>query len=183
MTAITESTIQVMYKVELARALELRELGHWKHHPKPDVVIKSMGKRVYGRASSRGIVTISTLFIGTEAHDSLLDTVRHELAHLLAGTAARHGSAWKVTARLLGADPSSTGEAGCATLEDKMRGKYELIAHFEDGTSKTVGYMHKRSAARLNYKPTEYRWKHVQGKKIMRFSYKLRDNNANKRAA
>ena len=48
------------------------------------------------------------------------DTILHEIAHALAGAGAGHGSAWKATARRLGATPKS-----CAPESDDARRRRE----------------------------------------------------------
>ena len=42
---------------------------------------------------------------GTDAE--IMDTIRHEVAHALAGPFAKHGPEWKAWARKLGANPRS----------------------------------------------------------------------------
>ena len=51
----------------------------------------------------------------TEA--SVLDTLRHEIAHALAGSAAKHGPKWKAVAVRLGATPRSCVTSGRAVME------------------------------------------------------------------
>ena len=45
--------------------------------------------------------------------ETVLDTLLHEIAHAIAGPAARHGPAWKAVAQRLGATPKA-----CAAVEE-----------------------------------------------------------------
>jgi len=49
--------------------------------------------------------------------DKVLDTIRHEIAHALAGSAANHGPEWKRWARTVGCNPSRNGEVNKETRE------------------------------------------------------------------
>lgn len=49
--------------------------------------------------------------------ESVLDTLRHEIAHALAGPAAKHGPKWKAIAVRLGATPRSCESTGLAVVE------------------------------------------------------------------
>jgi predicted SprT family Zn-dependent metalloprotease len=58
------------------------------------------GKRVIGLSSW-------VWELNTTHDEPLLDTLRHEVAHVLAGYAARHGSTWKSWAEKMGAIPQA----------------------------------------------------------------------------
>ena len=58
-------------------------------------------------------IEIAAYYAANSPVESVLDTLMHEIAHALAGAAARHGPAWKVVAIRLGATPRS-----CATSEE-----------------------------------------------------------------
>jgi len=61
--------------------------------------------------------------------EQLTDTILHEIAHALAGPAAKHGPAWKAIARRLGATPKS-----CAPESDEVRLRREAArANFRVG--------------------------------------------------
>ena len=49
--------------------------------------------------------------------ESVLDTLRHEIAHAIAGPVARHGPAWKAIAVRLGAIPRSCESSGQAVVQ------------------------------------------------------------------
>ena len=64
--------------------------------------------RTAGRASHdrrRGLWTV-TLAAWADERGGATDTVRHELAHIVAGIDARHGPAWRRVARAIGCQPS-----------------------------------------------------------------------------
>jgi len=66
------------------------------------------GSRRLGLCSySRKLIKLSRHHIlnGTDAE--IMDTIRHEVAHALAGPFAKHGPEWKMWARKLGATPRS----------------------------------------------------------------------------
>lgn len=43
--------------------------------------------------------------------DEIIDTIRHEVAHALAGYKVKHGAAWKKIAKQIGARPQSSSSA------------------------------------------------------------------------
>ena len=141
----------------------------WEHHYIGVEIENS--RTVLGRATNLGRVKISRAFIGTQAWDDLLDTVRHELAHLVAGLNARHGPDWRRVARDLGAVPEASSMVAANCLKKATRGRWALLAHLEDGSEVTMGYQHRRSKARLEYAPTPWCWRHINGVKILRFEY------------
>ena len=52
-------------------------------------------------------IEIAEYYARNSPEESVLDTLRHEIAHALAGPAAKHGPKWKAVAVRLGATPSS----------------------------------------------------------------------------
>jgi len=50
-------------------------------------------------------IEIAEFYALHNSADKVLDTLRHEIAHAIAGPAARHGPAWKAVALRLGATP------------------------------------------------------------------------------
>lgn len=83
--------------------------------------------------------------------DQVTDTILHEIAHALAGPAARHGPAWKSIARRLGATPKS-----CAPENDGARRRLEAVrANFRAGDSVSFiarGQLHTGVIVRMNPK-------------------------------
>lgn len=59
------------------------------------------------------VISESLLACGLE---QVIDTLRHEAAHAVAGLEAKHGPVWKATARRLGATPKA-----CGTLTAEQR--------------------------------------------------------------
>src|SRR3954467_11086748 len=50
-------------------------------------------------------IEIAEYYARNSPEETVLDTLRHEIAHALAGPAAKHGPAWKAVAVRLGARP------------------------------------------------------------------------------
>lgn len=66
------------------------EYSKWcKTHSKPpaialtDIVIKKM--RPFGKVDNRGVLYINSSYIGTDMYADVIDTIKHELAHLIVG--------------------------------------------------------------------------------------------------
>ena len=62
------------------------------------------------------LIRLSRTHAVNDPPDQVTDTILHEIAHALAGPAARHGPAWKAIARRVGATPKS-----CAPERDETR--------------------------------------------------------------
>lgn len=82
---------------------------------------------------------VLTASAGDPAH--VVDTIRHEIAHALAGARAGHGSVWKMWARTVGAIP-----VACSRMS---AGSIPVIAAWQicvvlDGKVKVLGHYHKR---------------------------------------
>src|SRR5262249_54133088 len=60
---------------------------------------------------------ISEYYARHSPEESVLDTLRHEMAHAIAGPAAKHGPRWKAVAIRLGATPRSCESSGRAVVE------------------------------------------------------------------
>jgi len=56
-------------------------------------------------------IEISEYYARNSPDESVLDTLRHEIAHALAGPAAKHGPAWKAIAARLGAAPRACDDS------------------------------------------------------------------------
>lgn len=98
-------------------ALELAErearkcnLHNWR------VVIDTRPTRRLGRCDhDRCEIGLTAWYVDLNDQADVLDTIRHELAHALAGHDAGHGREWRAWARALGCRP----EARCP--EDRIR--------------------------------------------------------------
>ena len=66
-------------------------------------------------------IEIAEYYARHSPEESVLDTLRHEIAHALAGPAAKHGPRWKAVAVRLGATPRS-----CETLGPGRRAARRL---------------------------------------------------------
>ncbi len=62
-------------------------------------------------------IEIAAYYARNSPPETVLDTLRHEIAHALAGPAAGHGPAWKVVAVRLGATPRSCESSAEAVVE------------------------------------------------------------------
>ncbi len=62
-------------------------------------------------------IEIAEYYARHSPEESVLDTLRHEIAHAIAGPAARHGPGWKAVAVRLGATPRSCESSGQAVVE------------------------------------------------------------------
>src|SRR3954469_529740 len=62
-------------------------------------------------------IEIAEYYARNSPPESVLDTLLHEIAHALAGPAARHGLAWKAVAIRLGATPRACASSDWAVLK------------------------------------------------------------------
>lgn len=65
------------------------------------------GAAKYRRATDEYEIVISRYFIEECGHDFILDTILHEIAHIIAGIGTGHSALWKTVARSLGAKPNA----------------------------------------------------------------------------
>ncbi len=62
-------------------------------------------------------IEVAEYYARHSPEDSVLDTLRHEIAHAIAGPAAKHGPRWKAVAVRLGATPRSCETSGQAVVQ------------------------------------------------------------------
>ena len=62
-------------------------------------------------------IEIAEYYARHSPEESVLDTLRHEIAHALAGPAAKHGPRWKAVAARLGATPRACETSGQAVVQ------------------------------------------------------------------
>ena len=62
-------------------------------------------------------IEIAEYYARNSPEESVLDTLLHEIAHAIAGPAAKHGPRWKAVAVRLGATPRSCESSGQAVVE------------------------------------------------------------------
>ena len=119
------------------KELEKWGLSHWK------VSLNSRLTRALGRCVySRNEIELQRRYVQENSVEIILDTIRHEIAHALAGYKAGHGPEWRMWARKVGANPEATVDPKTITLKRTYQlafvkdvdGKrvYERLAHFSD---------------------------------------------------
>lgn len=57
---------------------------------------------------SKQLITISYSYMKVAHIDDILDTILHEIAHVIAGPSAKHGPRWRQAAIQVGANPRAT---------------------------------------------------------------------------
>jgi predicted SprT family Zn-dependent metalloprotease len=62
-------------------------------------------------------IEVAEYYARNSPPETVLDTLLHEIAHAIAGPAAKHGSQWKAVAVRLGATPRSCETAGQVVVE------------------------------------------------------------------
>lgn len=93
---------------------------------------KRLGETCY---STRRIV-FSRYFVREASPADLLDTIRHEVAHVIAGYEAKHGPEWKRACELTGAAPVSCKSArtgkhwiGVCQCPNAFGGEFGKVTH------------------------------------------------------
>lgn len=67
---------------------------------------------VFGSAEhTKKVISVSKLLAQTEPYEETVDTIKHEIAHAIAGHSAQHNTTWKAIAADLGARPEATSHA------------------------------------------------------------------------
>lgn len=99
---------------------------------------RALGRCVFNKKT----IELQTRFVKENSEAVVLNTIRHEIAHALAGYKAGHGREWRMWAIKVGANPEATADATSVTLtrkyqlafvkdEDRVR-KYERLDCFSD---------------------------------------------------
>lgn len=148
------------------------EYSKWcKTHSKPpaialtDIVIKKM--RPFGKVDNRGVLYINSSYIGTDMYADVIDTIKHELAHLIVGFQYDHGPVWKACCIEIGCEPSATRRLTNTTYIQNNY-NYTLMAEFADGSTLRIKECMRRSTKYSNAKPNQYK---VKGKAVSKFYY------------
>ncbi|MFT7287968.1 MAG: putative SprT family Zn-dependent metalloprotease [Halieaceae bacterium] len=166
---LTRSEIRGIVEQELQRALS--RYPKWVH---PYTGLEfNRARRTFGQAHRDGRVVLSDRFVGTAALTDLIDTVRHELAHLIAGIPAKHGPRWKAVAVALGAVPRASGRSVDAHLQQRMSdAPFTLIAEMRSGEELEIRKVFRRSRRYLDYRyGTKGQRYHIKGDWVERFHY------------
>ena len=140
------------------RAARLRETAHLarklmdRHGLKDWELGFSAAKTRLGSCDSgRKIIRLSLKHAAGSPEGEVKDTILHEIAHALAGPAARHGPEWKAVASRLGATPKS-----CAQESEETQRKMESAkSGFRVGDAVSFaarGMIHKGRITRMNPK-------------------------------
>jgi predicted SprT family Zn-dependent metalloprotease len=96
-------------KIEAAQALALKlmtDFGLTEWVFKFNRRITKTGLCVYPHNGKPGRIELSAIYVEHNYLDAIEDTIRHEIAHALAGPSAKHGPAWAAMCRKTGARPS-----------------------------------------------------------------------------
>ena len=119
------------------KELEKWGLSDWKVSLN-NRLTRALGRCVY----SRNEIELQRRYVQENSVEIVLDTIRHEIAHALAGYEAGHGPEWKMWARKVGANPEATVDVKTINLKRKYQlafvkdenGKrvHECLDHFSD---------------------------------------------------
>ena len=146
---LTETTVRELVAQEYERAASM--FPDWAH---PYSGLRfSRSKRCFGQAHIDGTLVLSRSFLGTDASEDLLDTIRHEFAHLVVGIRHKHNERWRCAAASLGATPHARGNATNEALNEKMsEAPFTLVAVLRSGEERVLKPVHRRSRNYLNYR-------------------------------
>lgn len=101
-----------------------------------------------GTAYGPAIVTFSETLFANWAESAQADTIRHEIAHLIAGYDAGHGEAWKRCARALGATP----EACWTRTAETPAAPYLWVLHCAACGETAKGGWYRKPSGRYSYR-------------------------------
>jgi len=155
--------------LHIAEQLALRVMAHWGLTARGWRFSFDRAKKRFGscRHHEKRITLSRPLTeIGSEA--DVLDTIRHEVAHALAGPRAGHGPKWKAMAEQVGAKPERCGEG--PLLRD---GNYVAVcptcgrAYYRYRRPKrgTV-YLCRQDRSRISFRPVANRTSAVSAKHV-----------------
>lgn len=174
---LSEQRIAELVTGEYQRALAM--YARWVH-PYAGFAF-NRARRSYGQAHRDGRLMLSRTFIDTAAHEDLLDTIRHEFAHLIVGIEQRHNARWKTVAASLGALPRASGKSRDPVLGKKMNeAPFTLVAELRSGEIRVMRQSFRRSRRYMDYRfGLRGQRYHINGDMIERFRYlDNRDNRA-----
>lgn len=123
-------------KLALLKIKEHNLIG-WKF--KFDRALKRAGLCSYTKKT----ISLSGHFVLRNPIEEVLDTILHEIAHVIAGPAAKHGPIWKATCLKIGARPERCRNASQTSMP---KGKYQAIC----GGCNKVFHMHRRPKRKYN---------------------------------
>lgn len=156
MELITRENAQATFEAELKRANGIIPAKQWRHVPCFSLGFTTR-KTAYGIASNRGTIFINECFIGLDTWEKLRETLRHEIAHLIAGVHCRHDSRWLSVFNRINTDCARDKVAAEAMkVCEQIKPKWSLIAHFVHGKSLVVGHYHRRDTKKAKALPNQY---------------------------
>lgn len=83
-------------------------------------------KRALGICNyTKKTIEISEHYLAVNTKEQILDTVRHEVAHAIAGVEANHGPKWRQVHRALGG--SGKAKATTGTDTNSVKASYQLV--------------------------------------------------------
>lgn len=108
-------------------------------------------------------VSVFQIEHGHTDREELIDTVRHEVAHALAGYRAKHGPVWKKWAVAVGARPSSRSSSsnGLSQTERVLAGEYKWVVICND---EIIKGFHRKPRGDFSQGWVRGRKKETQGK-------------------
>jgi predicted SprT family Zn-dependent metalloprotease len=128
-------------QIEDARYLMQKEMCKWGLIPGWRAEISNRMTSVLGKCNyTRKKLVLSAKFITENNEAAVLDTIRHEIAHALAGSAAEHGPKWKEKCVLVGCRPQQYCSRELINITYKWQLAYLLegvvVKRFESFTNR-----------------------------------------------
>lgn len=97
--------------------------------------------RVFGTCfHKQKVIKLSKFTTEHESEDSVLETIKHEIAHALVGPGHAHDKAWQAMATHVGANPKRTKESS-DSLKLATKAKFKYVMCYEGRIVK--GYLRK----------------------------------------
>lgn len=137
---LTEALIKSEYQATLVECFARYKC--WKIEPNGFGFCDHKTK--FGIAYSSGLIEVNRKFIGTEAIDTLRDTLRHEMAHLAVGLEQHHNKRFKLMATHFGCLPNKPSDS--KLVIDSIEYKYSVYAITECGGRHYLGQCHRRTS-------------------------------------
>ena len=166
---LTKALIDEIYNQELSIATTTYAINLWAHQPASSVAYID-SKTKLGLASCSGQISINTRFLATATKNLLINTLRHEISHLIAGVGQGHNKHFKRVASTLEVKSNESFEE-LAVILSKIDFKYTVIAHFVDGGNQKIGGAHRKTAKYTRYNLLENKNMSIEGRPIKEFEF------------
>lgn len=171
---LTKEKVESIFHEELALAKVIWP-SPWRH---PFTELRwTKAKTAFGYAGSNGHILISEHFLYTTHEEDLRDTIKHEIAHLIAGIAAGHDDGFFFVYHKLGGKRTTVGHAAPTQMKKKMQRQWQLFGYLEDGRKVKFAASHNRKSKYVGYKynPERHHERYTHnGNTITHFEYKKR---------